>query len=77
MNYFAHGVRFLEDPYFLAGTAVPDWLSVVDRRVADQFQSGYSVRGRRLNRTGRRSPPVSSSTTGTTNGSIGRRLLWS
>ena len=32
MNYFAHGVRFLEDPYFLAGTAVPDWLSVVDRR---------------------------------------------
>ncbi len=33
MNYFAHGRRFLDDPYFLAGTAVPDWLSVVDRRV--------------------------------------------
>jgi hypothetical protein len=33
MNYFAHGFRFLEDPYFLAGTAVPDWLSAVDRRV--------------------------------------------
>ena len=33
MNYFAHGFRFLDDPYFLAGTAVPDWLSVVDRRV--------------------------------------------
>lgn len=33
MNYFAHGIRFLERPYFLAGTAVPDWLSVVDRRV--------------------------------------------
>ena len=33
MNYFAHGRNFLSDPYFLAGTAVPDWLSAVDRRV--------------------------------------------
>lgn len=33
MNYFAHGRRFVADPYFLAGTAVPDWLGVVDRRV--------------------------------------------
>lgn len=33
MNYFAHGRRFVHDPYFLAGTAVPDWLSVVDRKV--------------------------------------------
>lgn len=33
MNYFAHGYRFLDDPYYLAGTAVPDWLSVSDRRV--------------------------------------------
>jgi hypothetical protein len=32
VNYFAHGRRFIDDPYFLAGTAVPDWLSVVDRR---------------------------------------------
>jgi hypothetical protein len=32
MNYFAHGRDFVDDPYFLAGTAVPDWLSVVDRR---------------------------------------------
>lgn len=31
MNYFAHGRFFVDDPYFLAGTAVPDWLSVVDR----------------------------------------------
>jgi hypothetical protein len=31
MNYFAHGRRFLDDPYFLAGTAVPDCLGVVDR----------------------------------------------
>ena len=33
MNYFAHGRRFVDDPYFLAGTAVPDWLNVVDRRL--------------------------------------------
>jgi len=33
MNYFAHGRLFIDDPYFLAGTAVPDWLNVSDRRV--------------------------------------------
>jgi hypothetical protein len=33
MNYFAHGRAFLDDPYFLAGTAVPDWLNVIDRRM--------------------------------------------
>ncbi len=33
MNYFAHGRRFINDPYFLAGTALPDWLNVVDRRL--------------------------------------------
>ncbi len=33
MNYFAHAIRFLDRPYFVAGTAVPDWLSVVDRQV--------------------------------------------
>jgi hypothetical protein len=33
MNYFAHGVRYLDRPWFLAGTALPDWLSVLDRRV--------------------------------------------
>jgi hypothetical protein len=33
MNYFAHGRHFVHDAYFLAGTAVPDWLNVVDRRV--------------------------------------------
>jgi hypothetical protein len=32
MNYFAHGRRFTHDPYVLAGTAAPDWLSVVDRK---------------------------------------------
>lgn len=33
MNYFAHALRYLDRPYFVAGTAVPDWMSVVDRRV--------------------------------------------
>jgi hypothetical protein len=33
VNYFAHALRHLHRPYFLAGLAVPDWLSVVDRRV--------------------------------------------
>ena len=33
MNYFAHAWHFLDDPYFVAGTAVPDWLSVSDRQV--------------------------------------------
>jgi hypothetical protein len=33
VNYLAHGYRFVAEPYFLAGTAVPDWLSVIDRRV--------------------------------------------
>lgn len=31
MNYLAHGYRFLDDPHYLAGTAVPDWLNVADR----------------------------------------------
>jgi hypothetical protein len=33
MNYFAHGFRFIDRPWFLAGTALPDLISVVDRRV--------------------------------------------
>lgn len=33
MNYLAHGYRFVHEPYFLAGTAAPDWLSVIDRKM--------------------------------------------
>jgi hypothetical protein len=33
MNYLAHGYRFIQTPLLLAGTAIPDWLSVVDRKV--------------------------------------------
>ncbi len=32
MNYLAHACRFLGDPYFVAGTALPDWMSVIDRK---------------------------------------------
>jgi hypothetical protein len=32
VNYFAHAVRFIDRPWFLAGLATPDWLSVVDRK---------------------------------------------
>lgn len=33
VNYFAHGAPFVDRPYFLAGTAVPDWLGVADRSI--------------------------------------------
>jgi hypothetical protein len=33
MNYLAHGWRFAHEPYVLAGTAVPDWLNVIDRKM--------------------------------------------
>ena len=33
MNYLSHGYRFLHRPLYLAGTVVPDWLSVVNRKV--------------------------------------------
>jgi hypothetical protein len=36
MNYLAHGWRYVEDPYFVAGAATPDWLSVIDRKVRAQ-----------------------------------------
>ncbi|NIL96871.1 MAG: hypothetical protein GTO53_13165 [Planctomycetales bacterium] len=33
MNYLAHARQHLDDPYFVAGTALPDWLNVVARKV--------------------------------------------
>ncbi len=32
MNYLAHGFRHVHDPWFVAGTALPDWVRVLDRR---------------------------------------------
>jgi hypothetical protein len=45
MNYFAHALPFLDDPYFAAGTGVPDWLSVVDRRVRVRLKSAVRLSG--------------------------------
>ena len=42
MNYFSHGIRFIHDPYFLAGTAVPDWLSMADRKVRVRAKHAHS-----------------------------------
>lgn len=33
MNYFTHALNHREHPYLMAGTAIPDWLSVADRKV--------------------------------------------
>jgi hypothetical protein len=33
MNYLAHGYRFLNDPLYVAGTAIPDWLRVAAPRI--------------------------------------------
>lgn len=33
MNYFAHALPFLDEPYLALGTGVPDMLAVVDRKV--------------------------------------------
>ncbi len=33
MNYLAHALPFLDDPYLAAGTGVPDWLTVAERGV--------------------------------------------
>lgn len=45
MNYFAHGIRFLDRPHFLAGTAVPDWMSVADRSVRVRPKLAAELRG--------------------------------
>jgi hypothetical protein len=32
LNYLAHAYHHLDNPYFAAGTGLPDWMSVVDRK---------------------------------------------
>lgn len=32
LNYLAHAYKHLHTPYFAAGTALPDWMSVIDRK---------------------------------------------
>jgi hypothetical protein len=43
MNYFSHARRYLNDPYFAVGTAVPDWLSVLDRKVRARSTSAAKL----------------------------------
>jgi hypothetical protein len=33
MNCLAHAINYLDDPWFLIGTGMPDWLSMADRQV--------------------------------------------
>jgi hypothetical protein len=33
MNCFAHAYPFLEDPYFIVGACLPDWMAVINRKV--------------------------------------------
>jgi hypothetical protein len=54
MNFFAHGWRFMDRPYFLAGTAVPDWLGACDRKtrvrrqIAMEWGNGHDPGGEQL-----------------------------
>lgn len=32
MNYLAHAYKHLDRPFFVAGAALPDWMSVIDRK---------------------------------------------
>ena len=43
MNYLAHAYRHLHDPYFVAGTALPDWMNVIDRKNRPRSQYAEPV----------------------------------
>ncbi len=43
MNYLAHAFRFLDDPYFVAGTSFPDWMNVLDRKNRARRQYAQQV----------------------------------
>ncbi len=45
MNYFAHALPFLDEPYVAAGTGVPDWLTVADRGCRIRRKSARSLVG--------------------------------
>ncbi len=44
MNYLAHAYLHLDDPYFVAGTGLPDWMSVLDRKNRPRRQYAEPVR---------------------------------
>jgi hypothetical protein len=43
MNYLTHAYKHLHDPYFVAGTSLPDWMSVIDRRNRARSKSAALV----------------------------------
>lgn len=43
MNFFAHGRHFVRRPYFVAGTAIPDWMNVVNRRAKTRSKSALPL----------------------------------
>jgi hypothetical protein len=43
VNYLSHAYKYLHDPYFVAGTALPDWMSVIDRRNRARSQAAERV----------------------------------
>ncbi len=43
MNYLSHAYKHLHDPYFVAGTSLPDWMSVIDRRNRARSKSAELV----------------------------------
>jgi len=45
LNYLAHAYQHLDDPYFVAGTALPDWMSVIDRKNRPRRQYAEPIVG--------------------------------
>lgn len=43
LNYLAHAYQHLHNPYFAAGTALPDWMSVIDRKNRPRRQYAEQV----------------------------------
>lgn len=44
LNYLTHAYRFLHDPYFVAGVAMPDWLRVVGKQYRARRSKAWSLR---------------------------------
>jgi hypothetical protein len=45
MNFLCHAIPYLDDPLVAACTAVPDWLSVVDRKIRARERMATAVLG--------------------------------
>jgi len=43
VNYLSHAYKHLHDAYFVAGTSLPDWMSVIDRRNRARSKSAALV----------------------------------